>query len=72
MLEVPFSASPVGAGKYLYCVNEAGLLQVVDTSKPEGEVVSEFNLKDTILATPSISGGALYFRSDTKIWKIQG
>jgi outer membrane protein assembly factor BamB len=71
-LQGPFSATPVGAGAYLYCVNEKGLLQVVDTTKVEGEVVSDLNLGEQILATPSISGGALYLRSDTKIWKVRG
>ena len=68
----PFSASPVLAGKYLYAPSEKGLLQVVDTSKPEGELVSELDLGDTILGTPAISGGALYLRSDGRLWKISG
>ncbi len=71
-LKGPFSASPVMAGKYLYVANEKGLLQVVDTSKPEGELVSEMDLGDTILGTPAISGGALFLRSDGRLWKITG
>ena len=35
-----FSATPVAAGTSLYCVNEKGLLQIVDTTVPEGAVVS--------------------------------
>jgi outer membrane protein assembly factor BamB len=69
-LKGPFSATPVGNGSYLYCVNEKGLLQVVDTAQPEGAVVSELDLKQTILSTPSISRGALYVRSDGKLWKL--
>lgn len=69
-LKGPFSASPVAAGRYLYVPNEKGLLQVVDTSKPEGELVSELDLGQTILGTPSISGNALFLRSDGKLWKI--
>ena len=69
-LQGPFSATPVAAGKYLFCVNEKGLAQVVDTSKPEGEVVGQLDLAEKILSTPSISGGAIYFRSDTRLWKI--
>lgn len=69
-LKGPFSASPVAAGSYLYVPNEKGLLQVVDTSKPEGELVSELDLGQTILGTPSISGNALFLRSDGKLWKI--
>lgn len=71
-LKGPFSASPVIAGNLLYAPNEAGLLQVVDLSKPEGEVVSELNLGDTILATPSLANDALYLRSDKRLWKIGG
>jgi hypothetical protein len=52
--------------------NEKGLLQVVDTSKPEGELVSEMDLGETILSTPAISGNAMFLRSDGKLWKIGG
>jgi hypothetical protein len=68
----PFSASPVMAGRFLYAPNEKGLLQVVDTGKPEGELVSELDLGETILCTPAISGNALFLRSDGKLWKISG
>jgi outer membrane protein assembly factor BamB len=69
-LKGPFSATPVAVGHFLYCVSESGLAQVVDTSKPEGEVVSELELGETILSTPSISHGSIYFRSDARLWKI--
>ena len=71
-LKGPFSASPVSAGTHLYAVNEKGLAQVVDTLKPEGAVVGEIDLRETVLGTPSIAGGALYVRSDKKLWKIAG
>ncbi len=71
-LKGPFSSSPVAAGRYVYATNEKGLLQVVDTSKPEGELISEMELGETILGTPAISGNALYIRSDGKLWKISG
>jgi len=70
-LKGPFSATPVAAGVFLYCVSEKGVAQVVDTSKPEGEVVSELELGETILSTPSISSGAIYFRSNSRLWKIR-
>jgi outer membrane protein assembly factor BamB len=69
-LQGPFSGSPVTAGKYLYCFNEAGLGQVVDTTSKEGEVVSTIPLGETILATPAISNGAVYIRSDGHLWKL--
>jgi len=69
-LKGPFSATPVAAGKYLYCFNEAGLLQVVDTTAKEGEIVGKFNLNDQILGSPAVSGGAIYVRTNTKIYKL--
>lgn len=69
-LKGAISATPVIAGPLLYAVNEEGLIQVVDVTKPEGEVVGEFNLGETILGTPSIGGGAIYFRSDRHLWRF--
>ncbi|MBN9689910.1 MAG: PQQ-binding-like beta-propeller repeat protein [Verrucomicrobia bacterium] len=69
-LKGPFSATPVVAGGLLYCVNEKGLVQVVDPSKPEGEVVSELDLGQTVIGTPSIAANSLFIRSDGKLWRI--
>ena len=67
----PFSGSPVACGNdHLYFFNEEGLGQVVDISGETGEVVSEFDLGETILATPSISKNSLYIRSDQTLWKF--
>lgn len=71
-LQGPFSATPVAAGNTLFCVSEKGVLQAVDTTKPEGEIVSTLELKETILATPAIADGALYLRSDATLWKLKG
>src|SRR6185369_4338325 len=65
-LKGPISATPVAAGNFLYCVSEKGVAQVVDMAKPEGEIVYELDLAEKILCTPSIAGGAIYFRSDTR------
>lgn len=70
-LSGPFSGSPVAIGKYLYIASERGAVQVVDTTAPAGEVVHTVDLKDTILCTPAISDGALYVRSDKKLWKLK-
>jgi outer membrane protein assembly factor BamB len=50
-------------------VSENGVVQVVDTTKPEGAVVSELELGEIILTTPAISDGSIYFRSDARLWK---
>lgn len=69
-LKGPFSASPVATAKHVYTVNEKGLIQVVDPSKPEGEVVSERDLGEAVIATPSIANGAVYVRSDAHLWRF--
>ena len=69
-LKGPFSATPVVAGGLLYCVNEKGLVQVVDPAKPEGEVVSELDLGQTVIGTPAIAANSLFIRSDGKLWRI--
>ena len=69
-LQGSFSATPVAAGGLIYCVNEKGLLQVVDPAKPDGAVVSEYDLSQTIIGTPSIAAGSLFLRSDGKLWRI--
>jgi len=69
-LKGPFSSTPVAAGRFIYCVNEKGVAQVVDSAKPEGEVVSELDLAETFLSTPAIAGGAIYLRGNTRLWKF--
>ena len=70
-LEGPFGASPVVAGQHLYAVNErTGLLQVVDLSGDEGEIVGNLELGEMIQATPAIANHAIFVRSDGHLWKI--
>ncbi len=66
----PFSATPVYANGYLFAVNEEGLLQVVDAAGEKAKLAGEYNLGETVLSTPAISDGALYIRSDGKLWKF--
>jgi outer membrane protein assembly factor BamB len=69
-LKGPFWATPIAAGGFVYCVNENGLVQVVDPSKPEGAVASELDLGQPVIGTPSIAAGSLFVRSDGKLWRI--
>jgi outer membrane protein assembly factor BamB len=69
-LKGDFSATPVAVGHILYTVNEKGLVQVVDISRPEAEVVSEFDLAEKILSTPCVTDGAIYFRTNTRLWRF--
>ena len=69
-LKGAFSATPVSASGFLYCVNEEGLVQVVDPAAPSGAVVSELPLRETIIGTPSIAADSLFVRSDGHLWRI--
>jgi outer membrane protein assembly factor BamB len=66
----PYSATAVAAGDYLYMVNEKGLVQTIDTTAPEGAVVSSLDLQDTFIGTPSIGAKALYLRSDKYLYRL--
>jgi outer membrane protein assembly factor BamB len=69
-LKGPFSASPVASGRHLYCLNEEGLLHIVDCLVEGGEIVGTYDFAETILSTPAIAHGALYVRSDRHLWKL--
>lgn len=71
-LKGAFSATPVAAGAHLYCVSEDGRVQVVDPSQPEGAVVAELALGQTVIGTPSIAAGSLFVRSDARLVRLGG
>jgi len=58
----------VADGK-LYLVNEEGLATVVQPGAT-AKVLASNELKDTILATPSIANGSIYLRSDKFLYRI--
>ncbi len=62
----PHSASPVFAEDRMYLVNEKGLTSVLSLGA-EPKVISENALDEAIFATPAISGGAIYMRSDRRL-----
>jgi outer membrane protein assembly factor BamB len=69
-LKGPFSSTPVAAGGRMYLVNEKGLVQVVDITQSQGALISELDLAQTVLCTPAIANGAIYVRSDGRLWKL--
>ena len=69
-LDGPFGGSPVVADNHLYVFNEEGMAQVVDLSAPEGRIAGEMDLGEMIQCSPAVSNGALYVRSNRRIWKI--
>ena len=72
-LDGPFRGSPVVAGDYLFGVSERnGKAQLVDLRGDEGKVVGKFELGELVQCTPALSDGAVYVRSDSRIWKLAG
>ncbi len=69
-LKGPFSGTPVAANGHLFYFNEKGLAFVVRPTREKGEIVSELDLAETILASPAVADNALYIRSDGHLWKF--
>jgi outer membrane protein assembly factor BamB len=70
-LKGPIWATPVLAENRLYCVNENGLVQVVALGE-KGKLLGTSGLDERMLASPAVADGAIYFRSDEHLWKVDG
>jgi outer membrane protein assembly factor BamB len=68
-LKGPIWASPVLADGRLYCVNQNGLVQVVELGE-KGRVIGTSQIDSPVLATPAVADGAIYLRSHEHLWKI--
>jgi outer membrane protein assembly factor BamB len=64
-----FSASPVAAEGRVYFQNEAGVGFVVKAGKTY-QLLATNDLGERTLASPAVSDGALYLRSEKHLWKI--
>jgi outer membrane protein assembly factor BamB len=61
-----FSASPVAGDGKVYFTSETGAVYVIRASR-QPEVIARNTLDERLIATPAISGGRLYFRSDNRL-----
>ncbi len=69
-LKGTFYASPIAANGKLYVVNDDGFAQVISLEPSRGTISAERDFKESIMGTPALSDGALYFRSEAHLWKI--
>lgn len=69
-LKGTFWATPVLAGKHLFCLNYDGDAQIVDVSGDKGELVATNPVGETLQGSPAAADNALYFRSDEHLWKV--
>jgi outer membrane protein assembly factor BamB len=64
-----FSASPVFADGRIYFDNEAGVTTVVKAGK-EYEAVATNDLGERMLASPAITDGAMFLRTENNLWRV--
>lgn len=63
-------ATPVLTRSGIYVVGSDGKVIVVQDQGDKGEVVAESELGEPVLASPAVSGDALYFRSERGLIKV--
>ena len=65
-----FSASPILAEGRLYAGSEEGKFYVFEAGR-EFKVLAENQFPDGFMASPAVSGKALYLRSKTSLYRIE-
>ena len=60
-------ATPLLGPEHLFCFNAKGDALVLDLN---GEILAEINMVEEILASPAVSGNAMFVRSHSHLWKI--
>jgi outer membrane protein assembly factor BamB len=68
-LDGEFSASPILAGKYLYCCNQIGKTFVLASGK-SFNVVAENRLDGSFMASPAVAGNDLFLRTKTHLYCV--
>jgi outer membrane protein assembly factor BamB len=64
-----FSASPVAAGHRVFLLTEEGVTFVLDSGAEYREIARN-DLGEMSLASPAVAGGAIYIRTESKLFKI--
>jgi len=64
-----FSASPVAADGKVYLVNEAGETFVLEAGR-ELKILARNKLNERTLASPAVSGGQIFLRTDQHLYSI--
>ena len=64
-----FSASPVAVDGKVYLTSEGGEVVVLSAAR-KPEVLARNRLGERCLASPAVSNGRLYFRSDLHLFAI--
>ena len=65
-----YSASPICAGGRIYFFDESGTSTVIEAG-PAYKVIAVNRLDDGFMASPAVSGGALYLRTKKALYRIE-
>jgi outer membrane protein assembly factor BamB len=65
-----FSASPVAADGKIYFVSETGSVIVVRSGSREPEILARNEMGERFIASPAISQGNIFLRSDDRLFCI--
>ena len=63
--------SPVAAGNRIYFLTEGGVTFVLEGADQYKEIARN-DVDEMSLASPAIAGGAIYIRTESKLYKIGG
>jgi outer membrane protein assembly factor BamB len=66
-----FSASPIAAAGRLYFPDEDGVMVVVQAGEKYTELAQN-DLGEMMLASPAVTGNAMFIRTETKLYRIAG
>jgi outer membrane protein assembly factor BamB len=64
-----YYASPVAVDNRIYVISEEGVVSVV-AAKPAFELLGSTELGERTMASPAVSGGQMFIRTDTHLWAI--
>jgi outer membrane protein assembly factor BamB len=65
-----FSAAPIYADGKIYLFNEEGKITVLAPGR-QYKVLAENHLDSGIMASPAVSGKALYIRTKTDLYRVE-
>jgi hypothetical protein len=65
-----YSASPLFAAGRIYFFSEEGKTTVIEASR-QFKKLAENTLSDGFMASPAVSGGALYLRTRSHLYRIE-
>ncbi|MBN1853418.1 MAG: PQQ-binding-like beta-propeller repeat protein [Pirellulales bacterium] len=65
-----FWSTPVAVNQRLYLASDTGIVHVVALDGDRGKTLATNDLGERLQASPAVSKNAIYYRSDTHLWKI--